>query len=72
MKKPVYSLVKGDVFIADDGQAWIVDEIIKPEGYNCLPQLGEKPKAFTILAHRGMSNRRFYHQGTKIVSIKDQ
>jgi hypothetical protein len=69
MQKPVYSLVKGDVFIAQDNQAWTVDELVKPSDVVSLPQIGEANKAYTILAHRGQTNRRFYHHGGKLVTI---
>jgi len=70
MQKPVYSLVKGDVFIAQDNQAWTVDEVIKPLDAVSLPQIGERPQAYTILAHRGQANQRFYHHGGKLVTLK--
>jgi len=69
-KKPTYSLVKGDVFIGSDLQAWTVDEVVKPEGWNTLPQIGEKPKVWEVRAHRGQANRRFYYHGTRLVEVK--
>lgn len=71
-QKPVYSLVKGDVFIAVDNQAWTVDEIVKPVDATALGQIGETPKAYTILAHRGQANRRFTHRGSKLVVLKKE
>lgn len=36
-QKPVYSLVEGDIFIAQDNQEWTVDEVIRPDSWSCLP-----------------------------------
>ena len=73
MQKPVYLLVKGDVFIGDDGRGWIVDEVIKPDDWHSNLHIGAKPKNWEIFAHTsGQGNRRFYYQGTKLVTMKDK
>lgn len=60
MSKPVLSLRKGDEFVAEDDQFWVVDEVTPPTDHNSLPQVGERPKVFTVLAHRGQKNRRLW------------
>lgn len=70
MKKPTYSLRPGDQFIAEDNQTWTVDEVQVPSDWTSLPQVGERPKTFTILAHQGQKNRRFFYQGTRLVEVK--
>ncbi len=62
--KPVYNLKVGETFKADDGQWWKVDKIIAPSASS------KTAKAYQILASRGQSNRRFYHYGTKLVTLK--
>ncbi len=66
---PVWSLKKGMRFVGADGQVWTVDEVQEPPGYRSLGQIGEQPKAHTIYASRGQSNRRFYHHGGKLMDI---
>lgn len=61
---PVYSLKMGDTFKADDGQWWKVNEIVAP-----APS-AKTAKAYQILASHGQSNRRFYHYGSKLVTLK--
>lgn len=67
VQTPVYSLKKGDKFVADDQRVYVVDEIQKPDDWTALGEIGSKPKAWTILCHTGQTNRRFYYQGTKLV-----
>lgn len=71
MKKPVYSLVAGDVFIARDGQAWAVDHVEKPEGWSNLPQIGEKPKAWMVHAWRNGTKRAFAYHNGELVNLKE-
>lgn len=70
MKKPVYLLKTKDIFVADDSRSWVVDEIIKPDDWTAALQIGQRPTNFTILAHSGQMNRRFYYPGTKLLDIK--
>lgn len=71
MKKPVYSLVKGDVFIGDDQRIWTVDEVIKPDDWNILGEIGAKPKNWEILAHTGTTYRQFFYPGIKLFVINE-
>lgn len=71
-KKPVYLLVKGDVFFGEDGRAYTVDEVIVPDDWRLLTEVGAKPKNWEIHAHAGTLYRlarKFYYPGTKIVRV---
>lgn len=71
MQKPVYKLVNGDVFVGEDGRQWSVDEIIEPDDWRTLGQVNTRGKNWEIRAHAsGQMNRRFYYQGTKLVTMK--
>lgn len=67
IKTPVYSLKKGDKFVGDDGRVWTVDEVRRPDDWNIDPQIGAKPKPYTVLCHIGQMNIRFYLHSCKLV-----
>ena len=71
-QKPVYSLKVGDKFIGTDNQVWTVDELKEPSSWRSNLEIGASVGVFTIFASRGQSNRRFYHAGSKLITLKDK
>lgn len=70
MKKPVSSLAIGDFFRARDEAVWQVVKLTPPDNYTTLPQIGEKTGAFTILAAKGNTRRKFWYHGAFLVEVR--
>lgn len=78
MQKPVYKLVKGDVFVDEAGFAWTVEEITEPDDWRTQGEIGSKGKNWEIRAHNGQAymskraHRSFQYHGCKLVTMKEK